>query len=106
MMADALQAAIAQDDTTTDDPTSTALDVDVSGDLFDAFDARADDLAWLEADDGALLAADSTRAPETVARVTLDGEGLAIELVDPREVDLRRARTLSRAESAPSPQFD
>lgn len=79
---------------------------DVSGDVFEQFDARLEDLFWREASDGTLLVAGADRRPETVVSIRIDGLDLIAENEDPATVDWQRASTVSAPGAATNPQFD
>lgn len=104
MSSKALIDAVAQSQSSGRDDSDSRLDV--SSDVFEAFDARLEDLHWRENSDGALLVADADRRPETVISIRLQGTTLEAEQEDPETVDWRRARTLSAPGTDTSPQFD
>lgn len=106
MMESIIQSVKAQRENIQGD--SAGIPVDVSGDVWDAFDERLDELTWKEDNDGVLLAGDDPRRPSVVAEFRLAGGSVEASL---REKDTspqmwRRYRTLSEPKTSTNPQFD
>lgn len=103
MMETVINSVNAQDETT----AAGSVPVDVSGDVFEAFEERLEELHWREdRDDGTLYAGDGRRTPSTVASFKLVAGTIEARLVDPEDLDWNGLRTVSRPDSASTPQFD
>jgi hypothetical protein len=103
MSSKALMDAVAQTQTDNGDADPR---FDVSGDVFDEFDARLEELHWRENTDGVLLVGDDARRPDTVVSIRLVGTTLDVTVEDPADIQWRRATVVSDPGRANTPQFD
>lgn len=101
MSVEALQEMVVEAEThETDSPS------DSSG-IFDAFEARLEELVWREnRQTGSLFVAESEARPDTIIQISIEAGSLTTSSVSLDETDWSEFRTVSTPQTASSPQFD